>query len=585
MSSPRLSGSPRSNGLYPGSASNRPILNHRGRSTPPRQQHIRLPDPSQPATPDLEPSSAFYNAGASALDLTATGGGIHRHRPRRGMTFEEVQEGHIISSKEGSALFDGIPITEDEIKKLPKKVRPYYEHLALLHEHYLEADALLAGELPSTIAKSFQPGAHKSYTRLLGDLADEVAEEDPGASVWFRRGSAWRVNGNGSGAGGEQGTIRLDGDTEVGEDTHLLQAEKKEAKRDRIAKLALNVNTIVNVLLVGAKAVAVLYSSSISLTASLVDSALDMLSTFIILGTSWAIGAKSDAHLYPAGKRRFEPLGVLIFSVAMIASFIQVFIESFERAIAPAEEAPVDLSVVGMSTMLATIGIKAVLWIWCSRIPSSGVQALAQDAENDVYLNVMSLAFPFMGTKLGWRLLDPIGGMVLSAYIIIEWVKTLLQNFANLSGKAASKDQLTRVLYLVSRFNPVLEIGDVECYHIGDDLIVEIDVILPRSSTLHFAHDVGETIQCVLESLDGVLRAYVHCDYSSRNPAQHTARTPFSTEHPSAPWTKSSDEAPIGGEAAQAEERAAEARIGKDGEFEEEGGNWEREIAESPAAA
>lgn len=33
----------------------------------------------------------------------------------------------------------------------------------------------------------------------------------------------------------------------------------------------------------------------------------------------------------------------------------------------------------------------------------------------------------------------------------------------------------------------------------SDDLIVEIDVILPRSSTLHFAHDIGETIQCMLE--------------------------------------------------------------------------------------
>jgi divalent metal cation (Fe/Co/Zn/Cd) transporter len=53
----------------------------------------------------------------------------------------------------------------------------------------------------------------------------------------------------------------------------------------------------VNVLLVAAKAVAVLYSSSISLTASLVDSALDLLSTFIILGTSWAIGLKTDQHL------------------------------------------------------------------------------------------------------------------------------------------------------------------------------------------------------------------------------------------------------------------------------------------------
>ena len=54
----------------------------------------------------------------------------------------------------------------------------------------------------------------------------------------------------------------------------------------------------------------------------------------------------------------------------------------------------------------------------------------------------------------------------------------------------------------------------------SDEFIVEVDVILPQSSTLHFAHDVGETIQCVLErsvkgcqrltvSLDGVLRAYV----------------------------------------------------------------------------
>ena len=38
--------------------------------------------------------------------------------------------------------------------------------------------------------------------------------------------------------------------------------------------------------------------------------------------------------------------------------------------------------------------ISTVRWIWCSRIPSSGVQALAQDAENDVWFNIMSLAFP-----------------------------------------------------------------------------------------------------------------------------------------------------------------------------------------------
>lgn len=64
------------------------------------------------------------------------------------------------------------------------------------------------------------------------------------------------------------------------------------------------VNTIVNVLLVAAKVIAVLYSSSISLLASLVDSALDLLSTFIILGTSWAIGIQSDRHMVSS------PLGI-----------------------------------------------------------------------------------------------------------------------------------------------------------------------------------------------------------------------------------------------------------------------------------
>ncbi|WVR06633.1 hypothetical protein IAU60_003665 [Kwoniella sp. DSM 27419] len=441
----------------------------------------------------------------------------HNRRGKgKGMTLEEVHAGHIISEEERSLEFEGLPIGEEEIKHLPKKLRPYYQQLAVLADHYKEVDSLLSGSLPQDIAMSFSP--QQGYMHQHGDI-------DHGGA-WGRRTSAWKIAQSRSAQQQEPGD-----EEEPSEHTGLLshlregQGGSKEERRENLARLALNVNTIVNILLVAAKVVAVLYSASISLTASLVDSALDLLSTMIILGTSWAIGVKTDKHKYPAGKRRFEPLGVLIFSVAMIASFVQVFIESFQRAIGAAEEA-VDLSWIGIGVMLATIFLKAILWVWCSRIPSSGVQALAQDAENDVFFNIMSLAFPWFGSLLHWRLLDPIGGMVLSLYIIFEWIKTLLQNFANLSGKSASRDQITRVLYLVTRFNPVIEIADVECYHIGDDLIVEIDVILPRSSSLHFAHDVGETIQCVIESLDGVLRAYVHCDYSSSNPSQHTARQP-----------------------------------------------------------
>ncbi|EAL17217.1 hypothetical protein CNBN0450 [Cryptococcus deneoformans B-3501A] len=457
-------------------------------------------NPSHPPEPEAQPTP-----------LTTTQSPLSFRRGR-GMTFEEARKEGIISQHERSGDFDGLPISDDEISTLPKKLRPYYRNLARLREHYLEVDGILSGELTHNIALSFTPS--RTYMQRLGDLEEEVAS--PKAA---RRDSYWRTNGarGGDGYGDENG--------DPGEETPLL-ADAKAERREKLARLALSINTIVNILLVGGKTAAVLHSSSISLAASLVDSALDLLSTFIILGTSLAIGMKTDSHKYPTGKRRFEPLGVLIFSVAMIASFVQVFIESFKRTIGPPEEDPINLGPLGVGIMLVTIGIKAILWAWCSRIPSSGVQALAQDAENDVFFNAMSLAFPWIGSLLHWRLLDPIGGMILSSYIIVEWIKTLHENFANLSGKTASADQITRVLYLVSRFNPVLEIADIECYHIGDDLIVEVDVILPKSSSLHYAHDVGETIQCVIESLDGVIRAYVHCDYSSSNPLQHTSRTP-----------------------------------------------------------
>jgi divalent metal cation (Fe/Co/Zn/Cd) transporter len=83
------------------------------------------------------------------------------------------------------------------------------------------------------------------------------------------------------------------------------------------------VNFGVNIVLLLGKGFALLSSSSVSLVASFVDAFLDFISTLIIFLSSVAMGRKGDRHKYPAGKKRFEPLGVLVFSVTMIASFVQ----------------------------------------------------------------------------------------------------------------------------------------------------------------------------------------------------------------------------------------------------------------------
>ncbi|KAJ7163257.1 hypothetical protein C8R46DRAFT_336468 [Mycena filopes] len=380
--------------------------------------------------------------------------------------------------------------SDSDLKALKKDVRQFYEHQNEILDGFLEVESVLTSTLPDKIFGTF--------------ARSPILDAPPVLSPTFM-------------------------DADQAERQPLIpNTETKEMKRERADKIALNVNIVVNILLLTSKGGAVWFSNSISLLASFVDSALDFLSTLIIWGADFAAKREDRGAKYPTGKKRFEPLGVLIFSVCMIASFSQVLVESLKKLFGEETGEIGTVSLFGKATMVATILIKSVIWVWCARFQSSGIQALAQDAKNDVFFNVFSLIIPWVGEVLSIRQLDPIGGALLSLYIITEWVQTLLENFVKLSGRIASSDHHFRVLYLILKFEPVLQVSYLEVYHVGDELIVEVDIILASQTTLPYAHDVGETIQASIEALDLVSRAYVHLDYSSENPAQHSGvpRTP-----------------------------------------------------------
>lgn len=373
--------------------------------------------------------------------------------------------------------------SDDELKSVKNRaVREFYERQNEILDGFLEVEEVLTSTLPAKIIDTFTGPPISDGLSVVSPIDEDQAERQP-----------------------------------------LLPASQtREEKRERADKIALNVNIVVNILLLGSKGAAVALSNSISLLASFVDSALDFLSTLIIWGADFAAKREDHGTKYPTGKKRFEPLGVLIFSVCMIASFSQVLVESVKKLFGEETGEIGTVSLFGKATMVATILVKTVIWIWCAKFQSTSIQALAQDAKNDVFFNVFSLIIPWVGEILSIRQLDPLGGALLSVYIIVEWIQTLLENFGKLSGRIASSDHHFRILYLISRFEPVLEVSYLEVYHVGDELIVEVDVILPSDTSLPFAHDVGETIQTTLEALDLVSRAYVHLDYNSANPAQHS---------------------------------------------------------------
>lgn len=170
----------------------------------------------------------------------------------------------------------------------------------------------------------------------------------------------------------------------------------------RIVTVAIYVNFVANVVLLAAKVAALLMTSSVSVLASLVDGALDFLSTTIVWVTT-ALIKRQNRYEYPISRRRLEPLSVLVFAVVMVTSFFQVAITSGSQLMS-SDRKVVSLSVPSGVMMGSTVVVKFVCWLWCRLIKNSSVQALAQDAMTDVIFNSFSIIFPLgMSAPCPWK--------------------------------------------------------------------------------------------------------------------------------------------------------------------------------------
>ena len=136
--------------------------------------------------------------------------------------------------------------------------------------------------------------------------------------------------------------------------------------------------------------------------------------------------------------------------------------------------------------------------------------------------NTFSIIFPLVGfyARIWW--LDALGGLLLSLFIIVNWSRTSAAHIRNLTGAAASADERNVLLYLTMRFaKTIKQIQGIQAYHRGDKLNVEVDIILDEAIRLRDSHDLGESLQYVLESVPMVDRAFVHMDYRSDNLPTH----------------------------------------------------------------
>jgi divalent metal cation (Fe/Co/Zn/Cd) transporter len=103
-----------------------------------------------------------------------------------------------------------------------------------------------------------------------------------------------------------------------------------------------------------------------------------------------------------------------------------------------------------------------------------------------------------------------------------SWASTAGEYIRRLTGAAASPTDHSILLYMTMRFsNAILKIQDLKAYYVGDKLNVEVDLVVDEGLSLRDSHDLGESLQYILESVPTVDRAFAHLDYDPWNLPSH----------------------------------------------------------------
>ena len=108
-----------------------------------------------------------------------------------------------------------------------------------------------------------------------------------------------------------------------------------QEEQDNLAKsetLAIRISNIANMVLFAAKVYASVTSGSLAIVASTLDSLLDLLSGFILWFTAFSMQTPNP-YQYPIGKKRMQPLGILVFASVMATLGLQIILESLRTMV------------------------------------------------------------------------------------------------------------------------------------------------------------------------------------------------------------------------------------------------------------
>jgi len=269
---------------------------------------------------------------------------------------------------------------------------------------------------------------------------------------------------------------------------------------------------IANVLLLILKLLGGFVGHSKALIADSLNSFLDLLAnSAILIGLRLARRPPDAEHQYGHGNA--DVLAASFVAIVIFVTGVYIGYDSINVIINGSFRVPTPLAT---GVALFTIGLKSALYRYTRNVGlrsrSPAVLANAQDHKSDVYASSGAL-FGVVVAQLGYPILDPIGGLWVSFFILRNAVNLIRDNIHTLMSGAPDRETIERVRKTAGEIPAVRGIIATRMRTLGAKHIVDIEIFVDKNLSVLAGHNIAEQVKDrLLSQYDDIIQVMVHVE-------------------------------------------------------------------------
>jgi len=273
--------------------------------------------------------------------------------------------------------------------------------------------------------------------------------------------------------------------------------ENTKPDQARLMRLATYASATVAFILIVAKLIAWMWSDSITLLATLIDSCLDAAASLITLyAVHHALQPADKEHRFGHGKA--EALAGLGQSTFIAGSAMFLMLESINRLLHPKDLHVVD---VGIYVMILSILLTTALILFQNYVVkhtgSTAIKADSLHYKTDLLVNA-GVIVALLLAGYGWPGVDPIFAMGIALYILYSAWEIATASIHELMDAELSDEERADIKCIVLNHKEVKGLHDLRTRKSGTTYFIQFHLELDPNLNLYQAHEISDEVEAEL---------------------------------------------------------------------------------------